>query len=627
MKTLGSAFSLGWATKPLGHRGKVTFKLSAEGTGQTASPPSDAVAIKEEGITMSQETSMDRRSFLKGAFATGAVATAAVTGVGTLAGCAAEPQQGTAGASKTSSKATAGTYDFEIAPDPIAASDIKETVDADVVIVGAGFSGLCCALSAVENGARVVMLERMDHVVGRGGSIYAMNSSLTKEKGYECPVEEIAQRYKRMMGYHSYRVDGRKWMLHFNRSGEAMDWLIDRMTTASSVGGSDLTPVMEHWYEDPENINGEFPGTHEFLDGPNGKGPDDNPQQDVCDNMAAYCADKGVDIRYQTEAKQLVKDGDKVVGVVAKGDNGYVQFNAKKGVVMATGDFGQNKDMLEKFIPWAAHQTDFGGIWDGTGHQMAYWAGAAVDKNETPTPMIFCFQWRSITRQVRAFQGLMVNSDGRRYDNEDNVISHGALALTHEKGHYAYAIWDDDYANEPQWQNHRYVDGPKVFETPDDVRAYWQTTIDGPGTINMNGSGDIEVKMIKADTIEKLVEELGLPKEQTLKTIEAYNGYCNKGVDEEFGKRKELLLPVKTGPFYGIKCTPWFLTTVGGIRCNEDLQVMNEDNEVIDGLYCLGSTVGDMYCNAYSTHFPGHNLGGTCLTFGYVVGRKLAGAE
>lgn len=258
---------------------------------------------------------------------------------------------------------------------------------------------------------------------------------------------------------------------------------------------------------------------------------------------------------------------------------------------------------------------------------MAYWAGAAVDKNETPTPMIFCFQWRSITRQVRAFQGLMVNSDGRRYDNEDNVISHGAQALTHEKGHYAYAIWDDDYANEPQWQNHRYVDGPKVFETPDDVRAYWQTTIDGPGTINMNGSGDIEVKMIKADTIEKLVEELGLPKEETLKTIEAYNGYCDKGVDEEFGKRKELLLPVKNGPFYGIKCTPWFLTTTGGIRCNDDMQVMDEDNEVIEGLYCLGSTVGDMYCNCYSTHFPGHNLGGTCLTFGYVTGRKLAGAE
>lgn len=568
------------------------------------------------------ETNMDRRSFLKGAFATGAAATVAASGAVALTGCAAEPK-GAAG----NKMASTVSYAFETAPDPIPASDVIETVDADIVIVGAGFSGLCCALAAAENGASVVMLERMDHVVGRGGSIYAMNSKLTKEKGYECPVEEIAQRYKRMMGYHSYRVDGRKWMNHFHRSGEAMDWLIDRMTTASSVGGSDLTPIMEHWYEDPEDINGEFPGTHEFLDGPNGLGPDDNPQQDVCDNMAAYCAKAGVDIRYLTDAQQLLKDGERVSDVVAKTVDGYVQFNGKNAVVLATGDFGMDKDMLEKFIPWAAHQTEFGGIWDGSGHKMAYWAGAAIDKNETPTPMIFCFQWRSITRQVRAFQGLMVNAEGRRYTNEDNVISHGALALTHEIGHHAFAIWDDDYANEPQWQNHRYVDGPKVFETPDDVRAYWQTTIDGPGTINMNGSGDIEVKMVKADTLEELVEALELPAETALKTIEDYNGHCERGVDEEFGKRKELLLPVKKGPFYGIKCTPWFLTTTGGVRCTEKMEVMNENNEIIEGLYCLGSMVGDMYCNCYSTHFPGHNLGGTCLTFGYLTGRQLAGAE
>lgn len=226
--------------------------------------------------------SMNRRNFLKGVFATGAVATAAAAGVGSLSGCAAQPQESAAGAETSSNKTSGTTYAFETAPEPIAESDIRETVEADIVVIGAGFSGLCCALSAAENGASVIMLERMDHVIGRGGSIYAMNSKLTKEKGYECPVEEIAQRYKRMMGYHSYRVDGRKWMLHFNRSGEAMDWLIDHMTTASSVGGDDLTPVMEHWYEDPENINGEFPGTHEFLDGPNGKGPDDNPPSKTC---------------------------------------------------------------------------------------------------------------------------------------------------------------------------------------------------------------------------------------------------------------------------------------------------------------------------------------------------------
>lgn len=574
--------------------------------------------------------SLNRRSFLKGALASGLVVSTSVAGASMLTGCAPQSSAGSAGSggsgAATSSNAAAA-YSFETAPDPVDEAAIKGEQEADVVIIGAGFSGLCCALSAVESGASVIMLERMNKVIGRGGSIFAMNSKLTKEKGYEYSVNDIAQVYKRMMGYHSYRVDGSKWMLHFNRSGEAMDWLIDRMTTASTVGGSDLTPVMEHWYHDPEDINGEFAGTHEFLDGPNGKGPDDNPQQDVCDNMAKHCESAGVSILYGADAEQLIKDGDKVVGVIAFINGEYQKITATKGVVIATGDFGQDKEMLEKFIPWAAHQTDFGGIWDGSGHKMAYWAGAAVDRNETPTPMIFCFQWRSITRQVRAFQGLMVNNEGKRYDNEDNVISHGALALTHQKGHYAYAIWDDDYANEPQWQNQRYVDGPKVFDTPDDVRAWWQTTIDGPGTINMNGSGDIEVKMIKASTIEELIEGLGLPEEETLKTVQAYNGFCDSGVDTQFGKRAELLLPVKTGPFYGIKCTPWFLTTVGGIRCNENMQVMDEENEVIEGLYCLGSAVGDMYCNCYSTHFPGHNLGATCLTFGYVAGRYLAGKE
>ena len=135
--------------------------------------------MKDNGIL-----NMDRRSFLKGALATGAAGAVAVTGVGALSGCAAQPQSGSAGSSGSDSKG-GGAYDFEVAPDPIPESDITETVDADIVVIGAGFSGLCCALSAAENGANVVMIERMDHVIGRGGSIYAMNSKLTKEKGLD----------------------------------------------------------------------------------------------------------------------------------------------------------------------------------------------------------------------------------------------------------------------------------------------------------------------------------------------------------------------------------------------------------------------------------------------------------
>lgn len=149
---------------------------------------------------------------------------------------------------------------------------------------------------------------------------------LTKEKGYECSVKRSLDA-KRMMDT-TYRVDGRKWMLHFNRSGEAMDWLIDRMTTASSVGGSDPPPVMEHWYEDPEEINGEFRYARIFGR-PERQRSDDNPQQDVCDNMAAYCAKEGVDIRYQTE--RSAGEGRRQ-GRGRRGENRrrLHRFNAKK---------------------------------------------------------------------------------------------------------------------------------------------------------------------------------------------------------------------------------------------------------------------------------------------------------
>ena len=181
-----------------------------------------------------------------------------------------------------------------------------------------------------------------------------MNSKLTKEKGYACSVEEVAQRYKRMMGYHSYRVDGRKWMLHFNRSGEAMDWLIDRMTTASSVGGDDLTPVMEHWYEDPENINGEFPGTHEFLDGPQRQGPRRQPAAGRCARTWRCTARKPASTSATPPKRSSSRrTATRWWGVIAKSGDGYVRVNGKNGVVIATGDFGQDKDMLEKFIPWA----------------------------------------------------------------------------------------------------------------------------------------------------------------------------------------------------------------------------------------------------------------------------------
>lgn len=567
-----------------------------------------------------QSSGISRRKFIKGA-AAGTLGIAAAGILGACTGETASQSTSPAAPDSTASTGASGKYSWETPPTPIPESEITETVETDVLVIGAGMGGLCCGLKAREDGADVIIVEKMASVVGRGGSIFAMNSKFLKEKGYSI---DIGTTYKKMLGYHSFRVDEDKWMLHANKSGEAMDWLIDRMTAAGSVGGSDLFPIMEQWYIDPEEIIQEYPGTHEFLGGPNGASPRDNPQQDVVDNLAAYCEDAGVQIVYETFAEQLIKDDSgRVIGVTALSpDKKYIKYLGKKGVVLATGDFGTDTEMIEKYCSWAKDAGP-GGVFDGYGHKMALWAGAAWQKTTQAAPMIFCFQWVNITNQVRAFQGLLVNKKGVRYTNEDNVLSHGSLSLMSQPGNCGYAIWDTAYAADADWSV-QYVDGPPVFESPQATIDHWDSLVSA-GTIDQNGSGALSMNMVKCDTLEELIEQLGLPSEETLATIKKYNEFCESGEDSDWHKRKELLLPVKEPPFYGAICTPWQLTMTGGIRCNTQMQVLNEDDEIVPGLYCVGIMVGDMYANCYSTHFPGHNLGSTCLTFGYLTGQKLAG--
>ena len=192
---------------------------------------------------------VSRRAFL----ATAGIAGLGLAGAG-LSGCA-PSSSADSGSNGTASSADAGekAWSWQTPPEEIPESDITETVETDVLIVGAGMSGLCTGLRARECGADVVILEKMEKVLGRGGSIFAMNSRFLKEKGY---ILDVGQAYKKMMGYHSYRVDEAKWMQHANRSGEAMDWLEEKMVNASNVGGNDLFPIMEQWYIDPEDING-----------------------------------------------------------------------------------------------------------------------------------------------------------------------------------------------------------------------------------------------------------------------------------------------------------------------------------------------------------------------------------
>lgn len=572
---------------------------------------------------------LTRRSFITGAGVTvAAVASGALVGCASGSGSSNSTSETTATADGLTSEITGQKWAFEIAPDSIPDNEIANTVENDVVVIGAGTSGLVTAAHLLEEGIGVTIIAQSPSPVGRGGSIFVMGSKLMDEMGVSIDVPTA---YKKMMGYHSFLIDQDKWWLHANRSREAMDWLIDTMTAGSSYGGNDLTPVLEAHYEDPEEIMSEYWGTHDFIGGPNAPtSTRENPQQDVVENLGAYCESMGGDPHYSVTAEYLIREDEntgRVTGVVAKEKDGsYTKYIGTKAVVLATGDFGQDVDMVHKYCPeWVWPIS--GGVYSGAGHKMGLWAGAAWQKTGMSAPMVFNFQYVMICSQVRAFQGLLLNKEGKRFSNEDNVLSHASLAALDQTDMASYAIWDTAYAANGPWGDDFYG-GPSVAgENGENLIAAWDNFCATVGEkIQMNGAA-FTIDMYKADSFEELAEKLDLPAEEVTASVERYNEFCAAESDEDYHKRTSLLMPITTPPYYICRCEPWFLVATGGLQTNLNMQVLDTEGEVIPGLYGVGTIVGDMYANCYSTHFPGHNLGGNCLTFGYVAAEAIAAGE
>lgn len=277
-------------------------------------------------------TIVNRRNFLKGA-AVGCIA----AGTGMLSGCA---------PTVSSSDATVeNERDWKTPPEAIDASLIKETVEADLVVVGAGTSGIPAALTAVENGAKTVLLEKGESYFAAPNWFGGIGSRYMKALGVELDRSEIVGD---LMWYANYSADQRLINLWFDNSGEAIDWYGDKLeqdgtlefaveTDTKDTGGKRLSPIISHVpVEKPyKEMKQNEMGTR--LSSP------------ILLNMAV---ELGLDLRYLTPAVQLVKESDRVTGVIAQNaDEEYIQFNASKGVILATGGYSFNRYLMEQLNP------------------------------------------------------------------------------------------------------------------------------------------------------------------------------------------------------------------------------------------------------------------------------------
>lgn len=556
---------------------------------------------------------IDRRGFLKGSVAAGAVAA-----LGTLAGCS--PQDHSSDSAKSegdgSAQATEHTS-FETPPSPIADSDISTTAEDEIIVIGAGVSGLVTALAAAEEGASVTLICAGTAPVSRGGTFHAFKSRVLEEKGLgDSYTDVIGEFFKKEMMAASWNIDQRKWYKFYNHSEESMNWLLDKMENAG------YECVIENFVEDKEaGVNLSIVGGHSFLGDDITSTGMGGPL--VVKTLVAEGERMGVTYVYSTTAKQLVRDNEdgRVSGVIATNpESAYVKYTGTKAIVMATGDFSGDKDMVAKYCPSALPflleneatydaQFQFGGLMPGDGQKMGLWIGAAWQHSALCTPMVFT---GGPTATVSPSTGLLMDARGNRIGNEDMTNSYLANALMQQPDHAAYGIWDADAASFFKWPARApYGSGTM---TPDEVLAGWD-----------DACAQNKPTMVKAASVEEVAKLLGIPQETAAATVQRYSDMAMQDTDEDFHKRAELLNPIANPPFYGMKYQGEdLLTIMGGLRTNADMQVCDENDEPIEGLYNVGTMVGDMYSNLYTLLIPGFNLGGTCLTFGYLTGKAIA---
>ncbi len=494
-------------------------------------------------------------------------------------------------------------------PAPIEKDKIEAEYTADILVIGAGIAGMSCALSAAQQGADVICLEKFGKYTARGFNIGVCNSSYMKERGFENDVDTVAREWiKRCMN----RCDEQIVRLFLERSGEAMDWLIEMLTRPEYGVRPELQGCLykgETYYE--------IMGSHLFYDGPVSREGKFGGLNDVMEPMYREALKEGVRFLFGCPMEQLIKENGRVVGAIARNKEGkYISVRARKGVVLATGGIGGNDDMCEDLCPVAnkvaAKICGPKGCDMGDGHRAALWAGAALEDGPFPTIL------HPQANRHSNFCFLFVRPDGKRFMNEDSYLQARSLGVIKEGLKYAWAIMDSawrekvpetlKYGGGIYWGHDFPLGRRDEFQLEhEEERMEW---------------GLRTGCTVMADTPEELAEKMGVDVDGFVETLRNYNEMCLNGRDTQFGKRPELLIPLDKPPYIARKYGPALLSVVGGVRVNTSMAVLGDDGRAIPGLYAIGNTAGGRYGVDYPMLIPG-NSHGSALTFGYLLGLQL----
>ncbi|NTW98570.1 MAG: FAD-binding protein [Geobacteraceae bacterium] len=476
-------------------------------------------------------------------------------------------------------------------------------LDTDVVIVGAGTSGLAAGVQALQGGAKVIILEKQAKVGGTGSfceGVFAAESKIQKRIGIDVSKDFA---FKLIMDYSHWKANGALAKAFVDKSAETIDWMDDLGIKIEYVGvggfGGPLT-----W--------------HVIAPGPDY--PKKDPRDFHCQRMInvfnKYVLDHGGKILLETPGTGLITKNGKVVGVTAKDKSGEKINIIAKSVIIATGGFANNKEMMKKYVKDYPDVIPVGQIGkDGDGIRMAEAAGADLEGMATvqayrPGLAGFHPADQMIALAVQPY--FWVDPRGERYTNESRIEfwPYAGNALTRIGG-TAYSIYDDAT---------RKLAVEKGIEMP---LGEW--VLQGTKLVKWEESFNKELakkrgNVFKADTIEDLAKQLGMDPKILKSSVEKMNIAAAVREDAQFGKKSTFLRPVATGPFYATKLLPRHLGTLGGVKVSAKGEALNGHGDPIPGLFAVGTDSGGMYGDSYDLL-----LGGG--TAGYAVNSGRIAAE
>ncbi|ABX44232.1 flavocytochrome c [Lachnoclostridium phytofermentans ISDg] len=451
---------------------------------------------------------------------------------------------------------------------------------ADVVIVGAGGAGLTAAIEAANNGASVILLEKMPMEGGNtlisGGEYAAPGNWLQKEEGIEDSKDQF---YEDILKGGDYENDPELVRVLADHALESAEWLKDEVNVT---------------FEDYMLFFGGHSVKRSLV-------PKDASGVELISKLTKKAGEVGVITHLNTTAKELVVENDKVVAVKAEFDGKEITYSANKGVILATGGFGSNLEMRVKYNPEMNEKilsTNSVGS-TGDGITMAENVGAElvdmqyIQTYPTCDPELGTLLYVGDVRMEG--RSILVNKEGKRFVEElerRDVISRAVVAQT---GGVSYMFWDE------------------ASMVASGVNVKHQREYD---YLIEKGI------LIKADTIEEAAAFFDIDAEELKKTVEKYNEYAKNGKDEEFNKRGTLTA-FTGGPYYIMKSKPAIHHTMGGIKINTDANVINTDGNIIKGLFAAGEVTGDIH----GTNRLGSDAIADITVFGRIAGRNAAKAE